>query len=87
MSLSTAERESLQGILCKGKHVARKIKRARVLLLLSQGATAEQVADKSGAALSTVYKIWNKYLEEGRDAERAVTEKPRPGNRQSSLTR
>jgi transposase len=77
--LSTADREYLQGILSKGKHAARKIKRVRVLLLLSQGATAEEVADKSGAALSTVYKIGNRYLEEGRDAEGAVTEKPRPG--------
>ena len=79
VSLSTADREYLQGILSKGKHAASKINRARMLLLLSQGATAEQVADKTGAALSTAYKIWNRYLEEGRDAERAVTEKPRPG--------
>lgn len=79
VSLSTADREYLQGILNKGRHAARKIKRARVLLLLSEGTTAEEVADKSGAALSTVYKIWNRYLKEGRDAERTVTEEPRSG--------
>lgn len=79
VKLSTAEREYLLGILNKGKHAARTIKRARMLLLLSEGVTAEEVADKSGAALSTVYKIWNKYFEEGKDVEKTITEKPRSG--------
>lgn len=79
VQLTTAEREYLQGILNKGKHAARTIKRARMLLLLSEGATAQEAADKSGGALSTVYKIWNRYLEEGKDVEKTVTERPRSG--------
>ena len=79
VKLSTAEKEYLQGILNKGKHAARTIKRARMLLLLSEGVSAEEVADKSGAALSTVYKIWNKYFEEGEDIERSIKERPRSG--------
>ena len=79
IKLSSAEREYLLGILNKGKHAARTIKRARMLLLLSEGATAEEVADKTGAALSTGYKIWNKYFEEGKDVEKTITEKPRSG--------
>lgn len=79
IELSTAERECLQGILHKGRHAARTIKRARMLLLLSDGLTAEEVADKSGAALSTVYKIWNRYFEEGKDIEKTIREKYRSG--------
>lgn len=79
VQLTTAEREYLQGILNKGKHAARTIKRARMLLLLSEGATAQEAADKSGVALSTVYKIWSRYLEEGKDVGKTVTERPRSG--------
>ena len=50
-----------------------------MLLLLSDGLTAEKVADKSGAALSTVYKIWNRYFEEGKDIEKTIREKYRSG--------
>lgn len=79
VNLSAADREYLLGILNKGKHAARTIKRARMLLLLSERARAEEVADKSGSALSTVYKIWNKYFEDGMDVEKTIMERPRSG--------
>ena len=79
IKLSTGDREYLLRILNKGKHAARTIKRARMLLHLSERATAEEVADKSGSALSTVYKIWSKYFEEGEDVERTIRERPRSG--------
>ena len=79
IKLSAGDREYLLGILNKGKHAAWTIKRSRMLLLLSEGATAEEVADKSGVALSTVYKIWNKYFEEGEDVEKTIKERPRSG--------
>ncbi|AHM58749.1 transposase [Flammeovirgaceae bacterium 311] len=69
----------MQGILKKGRHSSRKIKRARVLLLLSERATAEESVDKADVGLSTVYQIWNRYLDEGKDAGKAIDERPRSG--------
>lgn len=76
--LSAKEKEYLQEILSKGRHSARKIKRSRILLLLSEGATAEEVADKAGSALSTVYKIWNRYFEE-ENVKKTIEERPHSG--------
>lgn len=79
ITLSTADKQYLQGMLKKGRHSARKIKRARVLLLLSEGATAEEIVAKADVGLSTVYQIWNRYLEDGKDAGKAIEEKHRSG--------
>jgi putative transposase len=79
ITLSTSETEYLQSIVNKGKHSARKIKRARIVLLLSAGMSPKEVASKVDVVLSTVYEIWNRYLEEGRDAGKAIEEKPRSG--------
>lgn len=79
VKLSARDKEYLQGILSKGKHSARKLKRARMLLLLSEGSVAKEVADKAGAGVSTVYKIWNRYFEEGKNVKKAIREKPRSG--------
>ena len=79
LTLSTSEREYLQSIVNKGRHSSRKIKRARILLQLSAGLSPREVAFKVDVVLSTVYEIWNRYLEEGRDAGKAIEEKPRSG--------
>lgn len=79
VSLSTEEKEFLQGIVKRGRHSVRKVRRARTLLLLSEGIGTKQIASKVDSALSTVYEIWNRYLQEGRDAKKAIEEKPRPG--------
>lgn len=79
VTLSTSEKEYLQAIVNKGRHSARKIKRARILLLLSAGVGTKDIASKVGVVLSTVYEIWNRYLEEGRNVEKAIEEKPRSG--------
>lgn len=79
VTLSTWQQEYLQSIVNKGRHSARKIKRARILLLLSAGLSPKEVAFKVDVVLSTVYEIWNRYLEEGRDAGQAIEEKPRSG--------
>ncbi|WP_144266404.1 helix-turn-helix domain-containing protein [Pontibacter ummariensis] len=47
----------MRGVLNKGRHAVRAINRAKVLLLLSAGAPTEEAADKSGAGLSTVYRV------------------------------
>ncbi|AHM58708.1 transposase [Flammeovirgaceae bacterium 311] len=41
--------------------------------------SAEEIASKADVVLSTVYKIWNRYLEVGKDAKEAIEEKPRSG--------
>ncbi|WP_225000381.1 helix-turn-helix domain-containing protein [Cesiribacter sp. SM1] len=79
VTLSASEKGYLQGILKKGRHSVRKVKRARILLLLSEGVSAEEIASKADVVLSTVYKIWNRYLEVGKDAKEAIEEKPRSG--------
>lgn len=79
VTLSEAEKQYLQGIVKKGKHASRKISRARVLLLLSEGVNTKEIASKVDSAISTVYEIWNKYLQEGKNVEKAIEDKPRPG--------
>lgn len=79
VTLSASEKEYLQSIVNKGRHSARKIKRARILLLLSAGVGTKEIASKVDVVLSTVYEIWNRYLEEGRHVEKAIEEKPRSG--------
>ena len=79
ITLSASEQEYLQGILKKGRHSVRKVKRAKILLLLSDGVSAEEIASKAEVVLSTVYKVWNRYLEVAKDARKAIEEKSRSG--------
>lgn len=79
ITLSTSDKEYLQSIVNKGRHSARKIKRARILLLLSAGMSPKEIASKVDVVLSTVYEVWNRYLEVGKDAQKAIEEKPRSG--------
>jgi transposase len=79
VKLLAVDKEYLQGLLKKGRHAARKLKRARVLLLLSEGATAREIVSKADVGLSTIYQIWNRYLEVGKEVSQAIAEKPRSG--------
>lgn len=79
VTLSSEEKEYLEGILKKGRHSVRKVKRARVLILLSDGMNAEEISSKADVVLSTVYKVWNRYLEVEKDARKAIEERPRSG--------
>ena len=66
VKLLTVDKEYLQGLLKKGRHSARELKRARVLLLLSAGATAREIVSKADVGLSSIYQIRNRYLEVGK---------------------
>jgi hypothetical protein len=44
VELSQAEREQLRGLLSGGKHAARKLKRAQILLAGDAGASDEEIA-------------------------------------------
>ena len=75
--LSKQELSELEAIVTVGKHAARKINRARILLYSHQGLRPEQVATTLGVSLATVYNIRKKYLTSGLQA--ALAEKPRSG--------
>ncbi len=59
-SLPQQARRSLNDMLHKGVHSARKLNRARILLKLDQGLKPPQVAQEVGVCLATVYNIRNK---------------------------
>lgn len=76
VELSAAETAALEKLLSKGRHAARKVKRAQILLHLDKGKQAEAIAEAVGVCLATVYNVHGRYLESGLDA---LEEKPRPG--------
>lgn len=76
--LKAEEVEQLQGMLRKGTHQVRMLKRAEVLLNLHQGLKPQEVATKVEVSLATVYNITARYNEGGQLAA-ALQEKPRSG--------
>ena len=50
VELSQAERDELGALLSGGKHAARKLKRAQILLAADAGASDEEIASTSGSA-------------------------------------
>jgi transposase len=75
--LSKQELSELEAIVTVGKHAARKINRARILLYSHQGKRPELVATTLGVSLATVYNVRKRYLTSGLQA--ALVEKPRSG--------
>lgn len=59
INISAADKEYLQELLKKGRHSARKLKRTRVLLLLSEGATAREMVSKADVGMA-VGSLWPK---------------------------
>lgn len=78
VDLSEEEKAQLQSLTKKGKTSARKLNRARVLLLADQGETDQQIAKAVGVGTSTVERIRKRFVTEG-SLEAALTERPRPG--------
>jgi hypothetical protein len=56
VELNHAERAELATLLSGGKHAARKLKRAQILLAADAGAGDEEIARSVGAGGSTVYR-------------------------------
>ena len=80
VELSQAERSELTALLSGGKHAARKLKRAQILLAADAGASDEDIATSVGVGGSTVYR---RRLVMGNLAG-ALSEEPRPEDRQRS---
>ncbi len=77
VDLSQAEREHLAALLSGGKHPARKIKRAQILLAADTGINDEVIAASVSVSDSTVYRTKRRFVEGNLDA--ALSEESRPG--------
>jgi len=77
VELSEAERIELKAMLSGGKHAARKLKRAQILLAADAGVPDETIAQSVAVGGSTVYRIRRRFVEG--NLERALSEDPRPG--------
>jgi transposase len=77
VELSQAERCELTALLSGGKHAARKLKRAQILLAADAGTGDEGIARSVGVGGSTVYRTKRRFVLGNLEA--ALSEEPRPG--------
>lgn len=77
VELSQAERAELGTLLSGGKHAARKLKRAQILLAADAGASDEEIARSVGVGGSTVYRTKRRLVRGNLEA--ALSEELRPG--------
>jgi transposase len=77
VDLSDDQRRELRSLVHKGKTSARRITRARVLLLAAEDRTDDEVAAALHTSRSTVERIRRRFVEHGLEA--ALRERPRPG--------
>ena len=77
VELSQSERDQLKALLSGGKHPARKLKRAQILLAADAGASDAEIAARVVAGCSTVYRTKRRFVEG--NLELALAEEPRPG--------
>src|SRR3954462_6357719 len=77
VELSEVERGELRAMLSGGKHAARKLKRAQILLAADAGVADETIAISLDVGVSTVCRVKRRFMEGG--VERALNEEPRPG--------
>ena len=77
VELSQTERQELKALLSGGKHAARKLKRAQILLAADAGASDEEIARNVGVGGSTVYRTKRRFVMGNLEA--ALSEEPRPG--------
>jgi transposase len=77
VELSQTEHAELTALLSGGKHAARKLKRAQILLAADAGASDEQIATSVGVGGSTIYRTKRRFVLGNLAA--ALREEPRPG--------
>ena len=77
VELSQSERDQLAALLSGGKHPARKLKRAQILLAADAGASDAEIAARVVVGGSTVYRTKRHFVEG--NLELALAEEPRPG--------
>ena len=62
VDLSDAERFDLEALLRGGRHAARKLKRAQILLAADAGMPDETIAQSLGVGGSTVYRTKRRFV-------------------------
>jgi transposase len=77
VKLTDEQKEQLNALINKGKHSAREIKRAKVLLLAEQDYEDEEISASVGYCVSQIKNIRKRFFLEG--LQSALKEKPRPG--------
>jgi len=77
VELDQSEREALAAMLSGGKHAARKLKRAQILLAANAGQDDASIAATVAVGESTVYRTKRRFVETGLEA--ALNEQARPG--------
>jgi len=79
VDLTADERTELLALLSKGMAPARKLTRARILLLADEDKTDEEIAAALHVHRVTIERTRQRFVEGG--AERALNEQSRPGGR------
>ena len=77
VALSEAEHGDLQALLSGGRHAARRLKRAQILLAADAGVPDEIIATSVAVGVSTVLRTKRRFVEG--NLARALSEAPRPG--------
>jgi transposase len=78
VALSQAERAQLTALLSGGKHAARKLKRAQILLAADAGASDAAIAISVAVGESTIYRTKRRFV--AGNLELALSEEPRLGS-------
>src|SRR5207247_2631519 len=77
VELSQTERAELAALLSGGRHAARKLKRAQILLAADAGASDDAIATSVSVSGSTIYRTKRRFVLGNLEA--ALSEEPRPG--------
>lgn len=78
VALTDDERATLEQMLRRGKHSARRLTRARILLKASDGLRDDEIADAVETSLPTVERTRKRFAEVRLEA---LDERPRPGHK------
>ncbi len=77
VELTEEERQALRAFVNQGSKLARKVKRAQILLAADQGYRDRDIAELVGVGTSTVYRSKKRFVE--RAFEVVLDDDPRPG--------
>ncbi len=77
VQLKAPDRRSLVALIRSGRHAARPITRARILLMSDRRATDQQIVQALHTSLATVERTRRKYAQGG--LPRAIPDQPHPG--------
>jgi transposase len=77
VELTEDERTTLRSLIAGGKHPARRVKRAQILLAADSGQSDEAIAAVVRVGISTVYRTKRRFVQG--NVEHALQEQPRPG--------